>query len=157
MNEIKSGPLKAEPSPFGPITPDGRRAAEAMVAESQVWFLGLVKSRRGIDTAAVPGLEQGRIFSGREAITHKLVDEIGGEAEAVAWLESRPGVPKGLSVRTWRPAPARGAGLSGWLGSALHEVWQGAAGGNTWLSEIDTMRTRLSLDGLVSVWQPHEK
>ena len=157
MNEIKSGPLKAEPSPFGPITPDGRRAAEAMVAESQVWFLGLVKSRRGIDTAAVPGLEQGRIFSGREAVTHKLVDEIGGEAEAVAWLESRPGVPKGLSVRTWRPAPARGAGLSGWLGSALHEVWQGAAGGNTWLSEIDTMRTRLSLDGLVSVWQPHEK
>ena len=34
--------------------------------------------RRGVVTSAIPGLEQGRVFSGREALTHRLVDEIGG-------------------------------------------------------------------------------
>ena len=68
MNEIKSGPLKANPSPFQPVDEAGKAAAEQMVAESQRWFVGLVASRRGIDTASVAGLEQGRVFSGREAL-----------------------------------------------------------------------------------------
>ena len=64
MNEIKSGPLKANPSPFQPVDEAGKAAAEQMVAESQRWFVGLVASRRGIDTASVAGLEQGRVYSG---------------------------------------------------------------------------------------------
>src|SRR5947207_7444920 len=79
MNEVKSGPLKANPSPFQPVDAAGRAAAEQMVAESQRWFVGLVANRRGIDTAGVAGLEQGRIYSGREAFANKLVDQIGGE------------------------------------------------------------------------------
>ena len=51
MNEIKSGPLKANPSPFQPLDEAGKAAAEQMVAESQRWFVGLVATRRGIDTA----------------------------------------------------------------------------------------------------------
>jgi len=63
MNEVKSGPLKANPSPFQPIDEAGRAVAEQMVAETQRWFLGLVASRRGIDTKSVSGLEQGpRVF-----------------------------------------------------------------------------------------------
>ena len=50
---------------------------------SQRWFLALVATRRGIDTKSVPGLEQGRVFSGREALDHKLIDQIGGEPEVV--------------------------------------------------------------------------
>ncbi len=62
MNEIKSGPLKANPSPFQPVDEAGKAAAEQMVAESQRWFVGLVATRRGIDTASVAGLEQGRVY-----------------------------------------------------------------------------------------------
>ena len=36
---------------------------------SQRWFVGLVATRRGIDTGSVAGLEQGRVFSGREALS----------------------------------------------------------------------------------------
>jgi protease IV len=157
MNEIKSGPLKAVPSMFEPISPGGRQVAEQMVAESQTWFLSLVKARRGIETAAVPGLEQGRVFSGREAVAFKLVDEIGGENEAVNWLELQKGVPAKLRVVDWRPAGSGGAGVFNWIGSALASVWSGAMGGNTMLTDLDTMRSRMALDGLVSVWQPHEK
>src|SRR5215510_9935496 len=103
MNEIKSGPLKANPSPFQPLDAEGKATAEQMVAESQKWFVGLVASRRNIDTRNVAGLEQGRIFSGREALSHKLVDEIGGEAEVVKWLEEKRNIPKGLKVQDWKP------------------------------------------------------
>jgi protease IV len=157
MNEIKSGPLKATPSMFEPISPGGRQVAEQMVAESQMWFLSLVKTRRGIDTAGVPGLEQGRVFSGREAVTFKLIDEIGGEAEAIKWLETKRGVPPKLRVVDWRPARADSTGLLQWMGGALAEIWGGAAGENAMLAQIDTIRSRITLDGLVSVWQPHEK
>jgi protease IV len=156
MNEIKSGNLKAEPGLFAPISPGGKQVAEAMVAESQGWFLSLVKSRRGIDTAAVPGLEQGRVYSGREALTHKLVDEIGGEAEAVAWLEGK-GVTSRLRVIDWRPARENSFGVMRSLTSVVAGLWQSSADDGIILAAIDTIRSRLSLDGLVSVWQPHEK
>src|SRR4029077_1414768 len=77
VNEIKSGPLKANPSPFQALDDAGRTATEEMVAESQRWFLDLVRTRRNIDTKNVAGLEQGRVFSGRDALSHKLVDQIG--------------------------------------------------------------------------------
>lgn len=103
MNEVKSGPLKANPSPFQPLDEAGKATAEQMVAESQKWFVGLVASRRNIDTRSVVGLEQGRIFSGREALSHKMIDEIGGETEAVQWLVEKRSVPKGLKVVDWKP------------------------------------------------------
>ena len=53
----------------------------------------------------MPGLEQGRVFSGREALNHKLIDQIGGEAEAVKYLEEQRNVPKGLKIVDWKPEP----------------------------------------------------
>src|SRR5262245_31646732 len=102
VNEIKSGPLKANPSPFQPLDEPGRQAAEKMVAESQRWFLNLVRTRRTIDTSKVDGLEEGRVFSGREALSHKMIDQIGGEPEVVRYLEDKRGVPKGLKIVDWR-------------------------------------------------------
>src|SRR5262245_58886657 len=102
VNEIKSGPLKANPSPFQPLDEPGRQAAEKMVAESQRWFLNLVRSRRMIDTSKVDGLEAGRVFSGREALSHKMIDQIGGELEVVKYLEDQRGVPKGLKIVDWK-------------------------------------------------------
>ena len=63
-----------------------------MIDDSFQWFTGLVESRRGIKSTDVDGLIKGRIFSGREATAVKLADEIGGEAEAVRWLEKERGI-----------------------------------------------------------------
>lgn len=153
MHEIKSGELKANPSPFQPLDEPGRRLAEGMVKESQVWFLSLVGSRRKIDTARVPGLEAGSIFSGRQALQHKLVDQIGGEADAIAWLETEKKIPAKLPVVLWKPEAEEplawltgSSSLADWLlGSSAAEV-------RKWLG-IDGIVERLRLDGLVSVWQ----
>ena len=158
MNEIKSGPLKANPSPFQPVDEAGKTLAQQMVAESQRWFVGLVAARRGIDTASVSGLEQGRVFSGREALASKLVDELGGEGEAVKYLEEKRNIPKGLKVVDFRPKRESNWGLLGLSVAALSRlIGLGAAGDLGQLLAGDETLGRLRLDGLVSVWQGSER
>jgi len=159
MNEIKSGPLKANPSPFQPLDAEGKRTAEQMVAESQRWFVGLVATRRGIDTTGVAGLEQGRVFSGREALLYKLIDQIGGEAEAINWLEEKRNIPKGLKVQDWKPKRDSDWGLFSSMGSSLLRVLIGptTAEGMSKLIAEDGALGRLRLDGLISIWQASER
>jgi protease-4 len=153
MNEIKSGPLKANPSPFQPIDQAGRETTEKMVAESMQWFKGLVASRRKIDTASVPGLEQGRIYSGREALGYKLIDQIGGEAEVQKWLVDARGVPKGLRIVDWKPKREESWGVLGMMGRAAASLL--GIDPHTVEALLDDPRlAALRLDGLMSVWQP---
>lgn len=151
MTEVKSGPLKATPSPYAPLDERSRKITEEMIAESQAWFVGLVETRRKITAAGVPGLLEGRVFSGREALRHKMIDAIGSEAEAVAWLEGK-GVAKGLQIIDWKPPTERGWASS--LGAtSLVESWivgpiLDAVGARV---RDDALLGRLTLDGMLSI------
>lgn len=154
MNVVKSGPLKATPSPFQPLDEKSRMLTETMVAESQTWFVSLVAGRRGLNPAEVPGLLDGRIFSGREAHKHKLVDEIGGEVEAIRWLEEKRNIPRNLKVVDWKPR--RDYDFAG--GLAMSQIAASIAGGAL-TGVVEQMKAdgivgAFSLDGLVSVWHP---
>jgi protease IV len=155
VNEIKSGPLKAVPSLFEPISPAGRQVTESMVAESQRWFLSIVTDRRKIDTAAVPGLEQGRVYSGREALTHKLVDAVGGETEVLRYLEGERKTPKNLRIVDWKPRRDVDFSLWRFSLSAIKGLFGGDA--DAALFNMDARISPHLLDGLVSVWHPMEK
>jgi protease-4 len=157
VNEIKSGPLKANPSPFQPLDERGKAAAEQMVAESQRWFVNLVRTRRGIDTSKVAGLEEGSVFSGRDALTHKLIDQIGGEAEVVKYLEDQRGVPKGLKIVDWKVSRDSDWSLVRLATQALARATGIAAlEGVASLVGSDRLAS-LRLDGLVSVWHGTER
>ena len=108
--------------------------------------------RRKIDPAGVPGLIQGRIFSGRQALDSKLIDAIGGEREAVAWLETTRGLPKGLSIVDWKPRAENQWGLMGAIGPVVGLVLGRSSG--EWVGQLieSGSLSRLPLDGLVSVW-----
>ncbi len=156
MNEVKSGELKASPSPFAPADEKSLAVVKEMIDDGFDWFTALVESRRGIKVADVPGLGQGRVFSGRMALTHKLVDEIGGEREATRWLEEKRGVEKDLKIIDWKPASDSVWGLSGSVSGLARGIF-GPAGGQ--MAEIVTRSGAfgtLGLDGLISVWQPSE-
>ncbi len=157
MNQVKSGELKASPSPFEPLDEGGRRVMAEMINDGYQWFIGLVEQRRGVKSADIPGLQEGRVFSGREALSLKLVDEIGGEREARRWLEDVKGIEKDLKIMDWKPEKAGTFGL----GAAIAALGTGVWGGNAQvLSELAHRLAggaAMGLDGMVSVWQPSEK
>lgn len=157
VNEVRSGPLKAAPSPFEPLTEEGRKVAETMVKDGFKWFLGLVESRRGIKGADVPGLVDGRIFSGREALEAKLVDEIGGEDEAVKWLQDEKKVDKSAKVVDWKPSSSSAFGPFGFASRLMGALLGEAAGDIAQIVMRDRSISTLGLDGLVSVWHPSDK
>jgi protease-4 len=153
VEDIKSAPLKAEPSPFKPTSEEARRVIAGIVADSFDWFVDIVAERRGMLRGEAVALADGRIYTGRQALGAKLIDEIGGEDEAIAWLATQ-GVDDKLPVKDWRPR--RDNGVFSYTDAAL--LWiakrMGLApdllpGGlmERFLPES------LKLDGLLSVWQ----
>ena len=93
----------------------------------------------------------GRVFTGRQGVPLKLVDAIGGEREAIAWLESEKGVAKDLPVRDWRPEKSLGFGLLGSAASIADGFGLTSLAGV--LKRGETAAESQLLDGLVSIWQ----
>lgn len=135
---IKSGPLKAAPSPFEPMTPEVRRVTRALVADIHRMFVSLVAERRGLGGEQLLPLVDGRVFTGAAAVRNRLIDAIGGEAEAKAWLSNERNIDSGLGVRDVKPERK----IDRWFD------FLDALDRKTMFSE------RLTLDGLISVWHP---
>ena len=157
VNEIKSGPLKAVPSPFRPLKEEGKVVTQSMIDEGFHWFLSLVEARRGIKPDDIPGLAQGRVFTGREAVELKLVDEIGGEDRAVKWLREKHNIDASLEVVDWKPKSPVSLGLLSAAGSIAAGLLGDGEGRLVRILGRDPSLSTLGLDGLVSVWHPSEK
>jgi signal peptide peptidase SppA, 36K type len=151
VDEIKSAPLKAEPSPFHDASPEAQEMIRKLVLDSYDWFVDLVAARRKMDRQKVLTLADGSIFTGRQGLANGLVDAIGGEAEIRAYLSGR-GVAEGLEIVEWKPESNQTAGLIPRVAAFL---FQRITGYDTTLGhEIERLGGgKLFLDGLVSVWQ----
>jgi protease IV len=147
MEEVKSGPLKAEPSGTKPTSPEARAVMQEMVNDGYAWFKGLVQERRKLDTAAVERVSDGRVYSGRQALAVKLIDEIGTEVEARKWLASEKKIDAKLETVTREPKPLpRDNPFDLFFGASLADV-----------IGIDTLRQKAGvtkLDGLLVLWHP---
>ena len=86
----KSSPLKASPSPFEKTNPKVDQVINESIKDTYEFFSGLVLERRGdkLNKKNLDHIIDGRIFTGRQAIKAGLIDEIGGEAEALAYLKT---------------------------------------------------------------------
>jgi protease-4 len=130
----------------------GRELTEEMVQEAKTWFVDLVAERRKIEPNSVPGLTEGRIYSGRQAVELKLADQIGDEETAMSWLRTERDVPAGLKVVDWKPK-AESGGLFGWLIRSMADAFGISTG--TIAGLVGQVMSTLKLDGLVSVWHPN--
>jgi protease-4 len=151
VEEVKSGPLKAVPSPFEPTDEKTREMTENMVDDAKAWFFDLVAKRRSIAPDSVAGLTEGRIYSGRQAVALKLVDTIGDEKAAIAWLQDERQVAKGLKVVDWKPGGSS-SGVLDWVTGSVARLFGSTAGNLAGL--FDQISSSLKLDGLVSLWHP---
>ncbi|PNG27276.1 signal peptide peptidase SppA [Methylocella silvestris] len=152
VEAVKSSPLKAAPNGFEPTSPAARAALAALVDDSFVWFKDLVRERRNLTAPQLAAVDDGRVFTGRQGLSLHLVDRLGGEREAIAWLEQEKAVPKGLKIRDWKQQGSFGRiGLFSFaarVASIFH------------FDELSRLLERSSqfvetrmLDGLVSIWQ----
>ncbi|WP_424812835.1 signal peptide peptidase SppA [Roseococcus sp. YIM B11640] len=100
---LTSGPLKDQPSPFRPLTEEGRAALSAVVRDMYDQFVAMVVAGRRMPEAEVRRLADGRVMTGRQAVAAGLVDAIGGETEARRWLAETHAVPEALDTRDIDP------------------------------------------------------
>lgn len=149
---VKSSPLKAAPSPYEPTSEAARAALASLVGDSYAWFKGLVKDRRGMTDEELAVVSDGRVFTARQGLPLKLVDQLGSEDDAIAWLQTEKGVAKGLPVRDWKSRPSfERLGLFGTAASLADVIgWSSAAG---MLRRAGEAVEAPLLDGLVSIWQ----
>lgn len=154
LEGVKSSPLKAEPSPFNPTTEEERTMIRNLVMDSYDWFVGLVETRRGLTHDQALALADGSIYTGRQGLKNRLVDELGGVETARAWLATK-NVPAGLDLVEWKPRRDRAGWLFGQSSMRALAAWLGLpAAGSDILAGLGA--DRIFLDGLVSVWQPAE-
>jgi protease-4 len=151
--EIKSTPLKAAPSAVTPIDPEAVEAIQVVIDDTYRWFVELVGERRPLTESQVAQVSDGRVYNGRQALALGLVDALGDEETALAWLEQERGVPADLPIRDWEPDrdddpfdvfavgafAARLAGLDGLAATLAH---------------ASAAQRGLQLDGLLALWQP---
>ena len=155
VEEVKSSPLKAAPNGFEPTSPEARAAIEAIVLDSYAWFKDLVKNRRKMDNGQLTLVADGRVFTGRQAVGLKLVDGLGNEKTALAWLEREKKIPANTPVRDYSLQPRFGElsflHVAAWtfeavgLSAIAHRIEEWGA-----VQAVE----RLNLDGLLALWHP---
>lgn len=154
VEAVRSTPLKATPSGVEPTSPEALAALREIVTDSYQWFQRLVKERRGLDDEQLRVASDGRAFSGVRARDMRLVDTIGGEAEARGWLAER-GVSRDLAIRTYRPARSGSLPFVNAVAAAVVDaVGLSDLGERLRASAIVAGIERSALDGLLVVWQP---
>jgi protease-4 len=116
------------------------------------WFKRLVADRRNLDDAQLGTVSTGQVFNGRQSLPLKLVDQLGAERDAIAWLEREKNVRKDLPVRDWQPRDRSRFDL--WTGAAAAADALGFETLATGLRQISLTTQSAKLDGLLALWQP---
>jgi protease IV len=156
MESIKSSPLKAAPSGFEPTSPEARAAIDSIIKDSYAWFKNLVQERRHLTDDQLAAVDDGRVFTGHQGLDLKLIDQIGDERAAIAWLEKEKKITADLPVRDYRlhsrldDLPFLHAAAVAVLDAVGLDGLARRFGGLGGASALD----RFNLDGLLALWQP---
>ena len=121
---IVSGPLKDQPSFTHPLSPQGQDVLHGLVMDMYDQFVGMVATGRHMPPDKVRELGDGRAYTGRQALKLGLVDAIGGEQDARAWLASAKGVSADLPVDEVSTSSLAQRTLSGALGPLFVGLWK---------------------------------
>ncbi len=154
--EVRSTPLKAAPSPTGEIDEEAVAALRELVDDTYLWFRELVSERRGLDEQATQAVSDGRVHTGRRALELALIDAVGAEDDALAWLAQAHDVDTGLPIETWQPR-REGSAFDLVTGAAWITEIAGFEGLSGHLARLAAHRDRTELDGLLAIWQPYRE
>ena len=156
VESVKSSPLKAAPNGYEPTSPEARAALDALVKDSYAWFKGLVQKRRGMDDAQLAKVSDGRVFTGRQAVDLKLIDQLGDEKAAIAWLVAEKKVKPDLPVHDFKMSPRFGDLTFLRTAAAVTLDALGLSSIARQVEQTGVVRAvdRLGLDGMLALWEP---
>lgn len=157
VNEIKSAPLKAEPSPFHETSPEARAMIDRLVQDTYEWFVSIVAEHRNLTASKARQLADGSVFTGSQGMENGLVDSIGDVETAKSWLVSERALSEDLEILDWSPKRDTARIFSNPAGLGQITI--------NWLAEKtgllpaqgvaetirDVLPERLFLDGLISI------
>ena len=89
VNTIRSSDLKASINLFEQPTAKAIEKHKQVIDETFLWFKGIVAEKRKLSDINLEEVSQGGVFTGRKAKKLGLVDLIGGEREAIKYLEEK--------------------------------------------------------------------
>jgi protease-4 len=107
---VKRGARADMMDPARPFTPEERAALSDELEGMYGAFVGIVAEGRKLPVDAVEKIAEGRVWSGLDAKTHGLVDELGGFDVALARARARIGTP---NAKELAPVVIRGARKAG--------------------------------------------
>lgn len=92
FDEVKTHPYAGMPEMTRAMTPGERDMQQRGVEEVYAGFIAKVGAGRGMSTAAVDSIGQGRVWSGTDGLKIGLVDELGGLGDAIAYAADKAGL-----------------------------------------------------------------
>jgi protease-4 len=95
----KSGEFKDILSPVRESTPEEQAIIQTFVDEAYNGFVDVIEAGRNMPRERVLELADGRIYSGRQAQNHGLIDELGGLEDAIEGAQVLAGIEGGMVVR----------------------------------------------------------
>ncbi len=93
-NVISSGKFKDLGNPDKPLTNEEKALLERDVKVVQQNFIDAVSAARSLPAGEVKTMADGSFMLGKMAVEKKLIDEVGGQDEALEYLESKMGYAK---------------------------------------------------------------
>lgn len=100
---IKTTPHADGQSIFRPYTDEERQILQQKVAQFYDLFLSRVSIGRRMTKADVDRVGQGKVFTGEQAIRHRLIDELGGLRQALAFAKRAAELPDTAPVDEFPP------------------------------------------------------
>ena len=115
-----------------------------------------MKVRRNLDDAQLDRVADGRVFTGHQGLPLKLIDELGDERVAIAWLAKEKHIDPNTPVRDYRLRDRlsdlpflRIAVIAALDGVGLTSLAQRVES----MSSVQAME-QLNLDGMLALWHP---
>lgn len=139
---VKSADLKAIPSPTEKLGKKGREMLEDVIASYYANFLNMVIERRELkDKDIIADIKTGRVYTGSQALDIGLIDQLGGEKEALDWLTETHQIDTDIKVKSIWPPKKK---------PTLFEAL------NSKVDNFLTTKLPVPLDGLMLIWQGAE-
>jgi protease-4 len=117
FESLTTGKLKDAGSPFRPLSDEQRVYLEGLISDLNRQFSGDVATERKLAKEAVATIADGRAMTGARARELGLVDELGGQEEAVEYLKKQTGLEGDVPMLK---GPKKKSGLFEKLTSALN-------------------------------------